>query len=164
VTKSGRYLLLDALDEDKDVVGFGIREEYTDVNGLKTVLTEEYPAFAHQMGSEVLPLRLCPVQIRDAGQRKNEQRWGEYVKGEGIDVSNPRATELWRETFAPVWVSNPEPNKVDVYVYVYDKAGHKSDPLKLPALPPESAYKPTPEELFWRKVRMDKQRSKDAVP
>lgn len=161
VIKSGRYLLLDAYDEDKDVVGFGIREEYTDVNSLETVLNEEYPAFVHQMGTEVLPLRLCPVQIRDDGQRKNEERWDEYVKGEGIDVSSPRARELWRETFAPVWVSIPEPNRVDVYVYVYDRAGHKSDPLKLPPPLREEDYKPTPEQLFWKKVRIDRERSKE---
>lgn len=164
VTGSGMHLLLDAYDEDKDVVGFGIREEYTNANGLKTVLTEEYPAFVHRVGAEVLPPRLCPVQIRDGEQRKDAQRWGEYVKGEGIDVNSLRAIERWTETLPPVWISNPEPNKVDVYVYVYDRAGHKSEPLRLAALPPRSAYKPTPEELFWRKVRMDRQRSVDRVP
>lgn len=99
--------------------------------------------------------------IRDADQRKDAQRWDEYVKGEGIDVSNLQATDLWRETFAPVWISIPEANRVDVYVYLYDKAGRKSEPFRLPPLAP---YKPTPEELFWRKVRMDRQRSGGKVP
>ena len=161
VTGSGMHLLLDAYDEDKDVVGFGIREEYTNANGLKTVLTEEYPAFVHRVGAEVLPPRLCPVQIRDAEQRKDAQRWGEYVKGEGIDVNSPRAIERWTETLPPVWISIPEPNKVDVYVYVYDRAGRKSEPFRLP---PSAPYKPTPEQLFWKKVRMDKQRSVEKVP
>jgi hypothetical protein len=63
-----------------------------------------------------------------------------------------------------VWISIPEPNKVDVYVYVYDRAGHKSDPLKLPPPPREGDYKPTPEQLFWKKVRMDGERSKEGTP
>lgn len=125
------YLGLVTFDEDKDVVGLGIREEYADANGLKTTLTEEYPAFVYRMKPEVLDLRLFPVQIRDAGQRKNEKRWDEYIKGEGIDVNDVRRLKHWRETLPPVWVSNPEPNKVNVFVYIYDQAGHKSEPIKL---------------------------------
>jgi len=161
VTGSGRYLYLETFDEDRDIVGLGIREEYNDANGLKTLLTEEYPVFVHRMSSELLLSRLCPVKIRDGDQRKDEQRWDEYVKGEGIDVNSPRAIERWTETLPPVWISIPEPNKVDVYVYVYDRAGRKSEPFRLPPLAP---YKPTPEELFWRKVRMDRQRSGGKVP
>jgi len=41
------------------------------------------------------------------------------------------------------------------------EGGHKSEPLRLPPLAP---YKPTPEQLFWRKVRMDRQRSMEKVP
>jgi hypothetical protein len=161
VTASGRYLYLETFDEDRDIVGLGIREQYNDANGLKTLLTEEYPAFVHRMSSELLLSRLCPVKIRDGDQRKNEQRWDEYVKGEGIDVNSPRAIERWTETLPLVWISIPEPNKVDVYVYVYDRAGRKSEPFRLP---PSAPYKPTPEQLFWKKVRMDKQRSVEKVP
>jgi len=125
------YLGLVTFDEDMDVLGLGINEEYTDVNGLKTTLTEEYPVFVYRMKPEVLDLRLFPVQIRDAGQRKNEQRWDEYIKGDGIDVNDVRRLKHWRETLPPVWVSNPEPNKVNVFVYIYDQAGHKSEPIKL---------------------------------
>jgi len=164
VTPSGRYLLLETFDEDRDIVGLGIREEYNDANGLQTLLTEEYPAFVHRMSSELLLSRPCPVKIRDGDQRKNEQRWDEYVKGEGIDVNSPRAIERWTETLPPVWISIPDPNRVDVYVYVYDKAGHKSDLVKLRPPSREGDYKPTPEQLFWKKVRMDRQRSVEKVP
>ncbi len=161
VVARGMNLLFEAFDEDKDVIGLGIKEEYTDANGLKTLLTEEYPAFVHRMTSDVMPLRFCDVQIRYAGQRKDAQRWEQYVNGEGIDVSSLRSTERWIETLPTVWISIPEPNKVDVYVYVYDRAGHKSEPLRLPTPTP---YIPTREELFWRKVRMDRQRSLEKVP
>jgi hypothetical protein len=163
-TGSGRYLHLETFDEDRDILGLGIREEHTDVNGLKTVLTEEYPAFVHRMTSEVLLSRLCAVKIRDADQRKNAQLWDGYVKGEGIDVSSLQSRDYWIETLPPLWISIPETNRVDVYVYLYDKAGHKSDPVKLRAASREGDYKPTPEQLFWRKVRMDRQRSVEKVP
>ena len=162
VTRSGRYLLPETFDEDRDIVRLGIREEYNDANGLQTLLTEEYPAFVHRMSSELLLSRPCPVKIRDGDQRKNAQLWDEYVKGEGIDVSSLQSRDHWIETLPAVWISIPEPNRVDVYVYVYDKAGHKSDPVKLRS--PSRDYKPTPEQLFWKKVRMGRQRSKDAVP
>ncbi|MBW7990191.1 MAG: hypothetical protein FVQ84_09280 [Planctomycetes bacterium] len=129
------YLGFITFDEDMDVYGLGINEVYTDVNSMKVSLTEEYPAFVHRMKPEVLDFRLFPVQIRDAGQRKNEQQWDKYVKGEGIDVNEVRELNLWRATLPPVWVSIPEPNGVNVYVYIYDRAGNKSDPIKL--FPPD---------------------------
>ena len=125
------YIGMFTFDEDMDVLGLGIIEDYSDVNGLETTLTEEYPVFVYRMKPEVLDLRLFPVQIRDAGQRKNEKRWNEYIKGEGIDVNDVRRLKHWRETLPPVWVSNPEPNKVNVFVYIYDQEGHKSVPIKL---------------------------------
>lgn len=125
------YIGMFTFDEDVDVLGLGINEEYTDVNGIKTTATEEYPVFVHRMKPEVVDLRLFPVQIRDAGQRKDKQRWDEYIKGKGIEVKEVRRLKYWRETLPPVWVSNPEPNKVNVFVYIYDQAGHKSVPIKL---------------------------------
>jgi hypothetical protein len=125
------YIGMFTFDEDVDVLGLGINEEYTDVNAIKTTVTEEYPVFAHRMKPEVVDLRLFPVQIRDDGQRKDKQRWDEYIKGEGIDINTVRRLKYWRETLPQVWVSIPEPNTVKVYVYIYDKAGNKSEPIKL---------------------------------
>jgi hypothetical protein len=130
------FVGLITFDEDKDVVGLGIKEEYAEVNGIKTTLTEEYPAFVHRMQPDALCFRFFPVQIRDSDQRKNTQRWEEYVKGEGIDVNDVRVLKRWRETLPPVWVSIPKSNTVNVYVYIYDQAGHKSNPIKL--LPSDS--------------------------
>ena len=126
------YLRLITFDEDKDIVGIVINEEYTDVNGVKITLNEEYPAFVYRMiRGMLLGPRLLPVQIRDAGQRKNAQRWDKYERGEGIDVNDVWRLKHWRETLPPVWISIPEPNAVKVHVYIYDQAGHKSEPIKL---------------------------------
>ena len=37
----------------------------------------------------------------------------------------------WVETLPEVWLSLPDPNKVEVDIYLYDKAGHKSNSVKL---------------------------------
>jgi len=113
------YIGLITFDEDTDVIGIGIKEQYIDPNNLKTTLTEEYPAFVYRMSPEVDELRLCPVQIRSNSQRKSTQKWEEYIKGEGIDVSTLKHTERWRETLPPVWVSFPDPNHVHVQVYIF---------------------------------------------
>lgn len=129
------YLGLFTFDEDVDVVGFGLKEDQVDTKNLKASLTEEYPAFVHRMSPEVVTLRLCPVQIRNADQHKNVQQWSEYVKGEGIDVSKLQGLRRWRETLPPVWISLPDPNNTDVLVYIYDAGGHKSEPIKLVPFP-----------------------------
>lgn len=125
------YIGMFTFDENVDVLGLGINEEYTDVNGIKTTVTEEYSVFVHRMKPEVVDLRLFPVQIRDASQRKDKQRWDEYIKGEGIDFNDIRRLKRWRETLPPIWISIPEPNTVEVQVYIYDQAGNKSIPIKL---------------------------------
>ena len=118
-------------NEDKDIIGFGIMEQCVDANGLKTFLVEEYDAFVHFVMPSVWDLREIPVQIRNSKQRKDNKRWDKYVKGEGIAVNEIRNVERWKETLPPVWISLPDPNRTDVYIYIYDNAGNKSDPIQL---------------------------------
>ena len=130
-------------DEDRDTVGFVIKEEHVDSNGVKTVLEEDYPAYVHCLPFEVVDAHWVSIQIRDKHQRKDEKLWSEYVNTDFEHLvkkhvsSNDLSTEtfyqgkFWEDTLPPVWVSMPEPNKVDVWVYVYDKAGNSSEPLKL---------------------------------
>lgn len=42
--------------------------------------------------------------------------------------------EYWEKKLTPVWISIPEPGKLDVYVYVYDRAGHKSELVEMTVL------------------------------
>jgi hypothetical protein len=130
------YLGLITFDEDKDVFGLGISEEYIDANGLKHTLTEEYPVFVYRMKPEVLDLHLFPVQIRDVNQRKDSQQWDKYIKNEGIDVNMIHELNYWRKSLPPVLISIPEPNTISVHTYIFDQTGHKSDTVKL--LPPNS--------------------------
>ena len=127
-------LAFGAYDEDKDIVGIGVKEDYTDANGSKTSRLDEYPAMAHRRQDTVVVLCRLPVQIRNAGQGMERQRWQDYANGEGMAAdAAPLAGDMTasRRTLPPVWVSLPEPNRVDVYVYAYDRAGHKSDPVRL---------------------------------
>jgi hypothetical protein len=124
-------LWLSFFDEDMDVIGFGIEEHYVDANGIRQLLLEEYPVFAYRHLFVVDAPGLVPVDIREAGQQADIERWRSYIKGEGIDVNIPMSREYWKETLPSVLVSVPEPNTVDVNVYLYDRAGHKSGQVKL---------------------------------
>ena len=119
-------------DEDKDIVGFGIVEECVDANGLRTTLTEEYKTTGNgpYPPDEAVQGFAFGVQIRDAGQRKDVQQWNAYLEAKSRDVESgrelPPVGKAWH-IMPPIWISIPEPNHADVYVYVYDRQGHKSE-------------------------------------
>jgi hypothetical protein len=48
-------------------------------------------------------------------------------------VQRASATSVtrWEDTLPPVWISIPEPNSVVVSLYVYDKAGYRSNEVRL---------------------------------
>jgi hypothetical protein len=121
-------------DENKDIVGFAIVEEYVDANGLRTTLTEEYETTGNgpYPADEAVQAFAFPVQIRDAGQRKDKQQWNEYLEAKSRDVKagreSPPVGKTWH-VMPPIWISIPEPNRVEVYVYVYDREGHKSEKI-----------------------------------
>jgi hypothetical protein len=138
IAQPGKALGLLFHDEDMDVIGFGIDQYYVDANGTRQVLVEEYPVFVHFQWSDVGPLKIVPMQVRNSGQRADKERWNSYMKGEGIDPNMAMSREYWMENLPPVWVSVPEPNVVDVNVYVYDRAGHRSESVRL--LNPDRKY------------------------
>jgi hypothetical protein len=133
-------LALEIYDEDEDVLGFVIREEYTKT---KVSIEESYPVYTHCTSFDVADLHRVVVQIRDENQRKDETQWGKYtstsleelvkahIENDQFSANSLRSGQFWEETLPPVWVSIPEPNKADVWIYIYDKAGHKSEPVKL---------------------------------
>jgi len=123
-------------DEDKDIVGFGIVEEYVDANGLRTTLTEEYETTGNGPYPPDTSVQafIFPVQIRDAGQRKDVQKWNKYLEAKSNDVKAgrelPPIGKAWH-VMPPIWISIPEPNHVYVYVYVYDRQGHKAERIRV---------------------------------
>lgn len=125
----GSVLKLVAYDQDGDLVGVRIREQWGDPNGA-TPLVEDYPVFV------AVPWawhRRIPVQIRDKGQRKDPVMWeailidriDEMIYNRAPGGSGRRIHALTAE--AAVWISVPDPNKVRVFVCVYDRQRHESD-------------------------------------
>ncbi|MBP7050695.1 MAG: hypothetical protein KBE65_06750 [Phycisphaerae bacterium] len=79
----------------------------------------------------------------DADQRKDERAWQEFAarsprefRDLAADVNNaaiadPNIDDDEPLYYPPVWVSNPEPNNVRVFVSIYDRAGHESESYEL---------------------------------
>jgi hypothetical protein len=138
--RPGPYALwVSGFDEDKDIVGVGIREARIGEDGRRIVREEQYPVYVHiaPFCDELLRESVVPIRMRDAGQAMDAQQWANYVRaepeeaGEGVFSKTAYWSSNWEETLPPVWVSFPEPNVVDVSVYVYDKADHKSAPVRV---------------------------------
>ncbi len=116
-------------DEDKDLLGLGVVERYKD----GTERSEEYPVYVHADSTRIVCPGSMPVYLRDKGQQKDQSRWEEYVRGDKIDKWSMGHTggEYYRDTLPPVYVSLPDPNGVDVLVYLYDRRGNKSSLVEL---------------------------------
>ena len=126
------FLRFMTFDEDLDLAGFGINEHHTCADGSTKEFMEQYPVFVNRPGFFYgADIHIIPIHIRDADQHKPEQKWQEYLDGEGIDLNRMKSGEYWRNTLPEIWISIPEPNDVEVEVYIYDRAGHKSQPVKL---------------------------------
>lgn len=104
-------------DEDSDVVGFGIKEIRKTGDDKDQIIEESYPIFEHSSPPAVW---LCqfPIEERTVGMRKDEELWKHYIE-------NPSA-----EVLPPIIASIPDPNNVDVWVWLYDRAGNKSEPVE----------------------------------
>jgi hypothetical protein len=128
------------VDQNEDVIGIGIREDCHEPNCCWKTIDEIYPVYMHTR-SEKIKGGIIPLHIRDNCQKKDESAWSEYLK---LDYQNLLKDwiqknkdkpifpgDFWESTLPPVWVSKPEPNKLDILVWVFDKAGNKSEPIKL---------------------------------
>gem|GEM_PF-939611 len=124
------FLRMAVYDEDRDVLGVGMREERTADSGHETCFVEECPVFAHDRLSGVLNYLLVPVQARDSDQRKDTERWEAYVLHSESYEDLPRKSAGESKTPA-MYISIPEPNDVAVWAYIYDRSGNTSDPVRL---------------------------------
>jgi len=131
------FLMLVTYDENADLVGIVIEEERADSNGVRTTILEEYPVFTHLSDLGVVGFKFIPVLVRDKNQRKPEDQWQKYVSITRQQLQDEYMKRLkikywsWRDTLPQVWVSIPEPNKVDVRLRAYDRAGHLSEGISL---------------------------------
>lgn len=134
-------MMLTIIDQNEDVIGIEIRENCIDPNCCWIILEENYPVYIHCLSFDKASSHLIPLHIRTKCQKKDESAWSEYLK---IDYRNLLKNwiqknkdkpispgDFWEQTLPPVWISRPDPNKLDVWVWVYNKAGDKSEPIKL---------------------------------
>lgn len=119
------HLDVEYYDEEKDAVGIGIKESYFTSDGKEIILVEEYPVLIFRKNPTIAGGISINVKTRDSGQRKSEQVWDDYMKNDkGYEKMD---FEKWRSTLPDVWISMPDPNKVDIEMYIYDKEGNKSN-------------------------------------
>jgi len=128
--KEETFLHMATYDENVDVIGLGVCEEWNTVDGRRDSLVEEYPVFAAHSLDGVLSYSKVPVELRDSGQRKDEELWRIYAEERGSKENSLRDSAS-NGKIPPIYVSIPEPNDTDVFVYVYDRSGHKSDSVRL---------------------------------
>ena len=117
---------IECYDEQKDIVGIGIKEKSIDSDGKEIILIEEYPVLTHRKRPWITSGIGVPVKIRNTGQRKSEQKWNDYIKAEGIEQLDVKD---WRDNLPDIWISMQEPNQVEVEMYIYDKEGNKSNSI-----------------------------------
>lgn len=132
------FLMLVTFDEDADLVGFVIQEEHVDSNGIKTKILEKYPVFTHlDKCGGVVRFSFVPVLVRDENQRKPADQWEKYLSTPLQQLKEEYMRRLkkkywsWRDTLPTVWVSVPDPNRVDVQLCAFDRAGHLSERVSL---------------------------------
>ncbi len=115
-------LLLTISDEDRDIMGFGVRETSVSSDMQESPKLEEtYPIYV-----DYPPLTVSyeniPIEVRSTGQRKDENLWEAYT----IDSIHNK--------LPPTWISLPRPGEIKVEVWLYDKAGNKSNLVELSEL------------------------------
>lgn len=134
-------------DEDRDIRGLRIKEQYSNPNGMPITLEEDYPVFVNALKPFILECVTYPVQIRDKQQRKDKYLWlehvnrnldgliREYVDKRQHDANGASPIEVTEAMQPSIYVSIPDSNRVYVSIAAYDRAGHESMSIALFATP-----------------------------
>jgi hypothetical protein len=149
----GPLLNVVCFDEERDLRGLRVKEQYVDPNGKTTTLEEDYPVFVNALRPFILECVAYPIHIRDKGQRKDKCLWLEYANWnlDGLirlyvderqdNGKEPSPREVPKVETPPIYISVPDPNRVQVLMSAYDRAGHESESIQLLAPPPGKFYK-----------------------
>jgi hypothetical protein len=128
-------LLVGIFDEDADLLGIIFKEESREPYSTVNTIEEKYPLFVYEPSPNMNKIYRIPVSIRTDNQRKDEKSWEDYLsKDLGYlreQADNYGIIDQWKETLPIVWISNPEAGDVTVWIQLYDKAGNKSNFVKL---------------------------------
>jgi len=137
------YVDITYFDENNDLRGLRIKERYIDSDGSITTLEEDYPVFVNTLNTLTTMSSYFPIHFRDKNQCKDKQLWLEYVNrnlDELIrlniderkqDISSTRLKNVKFEKTPPIYISIPDPNRVQVEISIYDREGNESDSIEL---------------------------------
>jgi hypothetical protein len=135
----GRYAWLNPIAIDQnlpDLCGVRIKEERINPDGSRAVIEEDYPVYVGYFDAPLDGGLSTAVHIRTGDEQKDVKLWEEYLIDnidrliyEHIAKQGPRK----RRSLAmpPVWISTPDPNKVRVFISVYDRARNRSEYVQL---------------------------------
>ena len=115
-------------DENDDVVGFGIKEIIED-DTTDDTMQNEYPVFYHNKFSSNIHIRNFDVKLLT----KENSKTLSDVKGEWDNFTK---LNLDLSTYEPVpiptiYVGDLQKYGHEALAWIYDKAGNKSDPVRL---------------------------------
>lgn len=129
--------------EYRDMAGLRVKEHHVDVNGTTFTIEEDYPVWIDSPPIYSPSWQDSSINVHFR-QYKNEKQWKRYLEDiqmrrelasknkEAQDAGEPVFDiETERMEIPPVWLSVPEPNKVRVFVSVYDCAGNESKAVEI---------------------------------
>ena len=130
-------------DESEDLRGLRIKERYIDSNGSITTLEEDYPVFVNTLKTTFAVSTHFHIHFRNKHQRKDKYLWLDYVNRNLDELIRLNIDERQRdssdtslqgvpfEKTPPIYISIPDPNRVQVEISAYDRAGNESDSIEL---------------------------------
>jgi len=124
-TNHGYWLFLTMLDEDFDISGFVVKEMHEKSNSDVVVIEEKYPVFPES--TKIGDFQYLDFSERkDLSHTKDEKAWVNY-----INAGPDREIFYRRGDYPTIWISLPNPPKVEVKLWIYDSTGNKSEPIRL---------------------------------
>lgn len=118
--KRDYILVLQSCDEDHNTLGVVITEVNKKKNGHTVNIKEDYPVYINEPFTHNI-LKLVTVKIRKNEELKDEEQWQNYLD---VGVQN-------KDPIPDVWISVPNPSKIEIEIQIYDREGRKSAPVIL---------------------------------
>ena len=129
--------------EYRDMAGLRVKEHHVDVNGTTFTIEEDYPVWIDSPPIYSPSWQDSSINVHFR-QYKNEKQWKRYLEDiqmrRELASKNKEAQDAGEPVFdistekmkmPPVWICVPEPDKVRVFVSVYDHAGNESEAVEI---------------------------------
>lgn len=122
--EESHWLFLTMSDEEYNIAGLGIRELHQRPDASVVVVEEVYPIFPEPKIGHFQMVKF--KERKNLSQRKDSEAWEKYM------TSGANRLFIYRRKEYPtVWICLPDPPAIKVYLWIYDFAGHMSEPVPL---------------------------------